>query len=443
MKFPAILFAMLLAVSVATALTINEPSGEYSGIVRVNLTTNETVENLSYSLLEDSAWDACTNCSELIDNLNLSAGNYTIVAVATNGNSTTSVNGTFSVVNLPLPEVNDTNETNQTPSVLTNFTLAVTAPIATTYNSTTVPLVVSANETLDSLSYSLDNASSTQLCTNCSQANATLNASEGNHTLTVEGVLGNLTKNVVVSFTVSLPATSGNETNTTNNQTNQTGTNSTNGNQTNGNQTNTNQTSGNQSEPRYTVGLNKLPQMLEAGELTDSELAEIIRNNKLNPGVINRLSKSGLLGNESLQAIIETQSTPPGIWRKLAGFFGVHIPTAKESLIENYELTEEQLEAIEAAPDVTEKGAAKAAAKAQTKQTPPGLAKKQAPAQADDDESDDSQQETQTGKPTTPPGLAKKDAASAASESADADDAKANGKDNGKANAPGQQKKNN
>jgi hypothetical protein len=125
----------------------------------------------------------------------------------------------------------------------------------------------------------------------------------GAHILSVQAWTGNETINRSVMFFITALV----------NQTN--GSNGTPGNGT-GNETVPPPGNGT-GEPRFTVGLNKLPQEFASGNMTDAELASIIRANKLTPGVINRLIKTGKLGNESINAIIETQKTPPGIFRKL------------------------------------------------------------------------------------------------------------------------------
>jgi len=99
-------------------------------------------------------------------------------------------------------------------------------------------------------------------------------------------------------------------------------------------------------ESRFTEGFQKLPKEYASGQVSDSELLSIIESNKLNPGIINRLAKTGRLTQEHIDAITETQFLPVGIFRKLLGRIGFGKNRPVESLIDNYNLTDSQLSSL-------------------------------------------------------------------------------------------------
>lgn len=74
--------------------------------------------------------------------------------------------------------------------------------------------------------------------------------------------------------------------------------------------------------PDYGPEFSDLPNMATQGNFTDEELAEIIRNNNLNPLIIHRLQETGYLGDASKDALQESQSAPPWIVEKIMKFFG-------------------------------------------------------------------------------------------------------------------------
>ncbi|MEK6967078.1 MAG: hypothetical protein AABX51_00430 [Nanoarchaeota archaeon] len=398
-----ILIAVILTVvlaSFASALEIASPvEGVYNTTqIQLNLSSNQTLDTISYTLntgINASSVLACTNCSEYSTTLNLSEGNYTILANGVLGNDTYNDSLSFSIL---LPAV---------IAPVQDFTLALTTPQNQTYNSALVPFTVLANRTLDNMSRKIDSGDYVIFCSNCFSYNNPLNLSEGNHTLLVKGSLGNITHELTRKFTILLPqANLTNQTNGTGNNTQNvttlnlsvispvnrtyntkyvqlnfiTNINATINYTLDGNNNNacsqcTSFTktvelqngshtlvvraySGNQTDSEtksFTVNVtpkpqknftnetgkkfdkfNKLPQMLENGEITDDELAQLIRVNKINPGVINRLIKTGVLGNASLEAILDTQFNPPGILGKLLSALGFKQKSFSELIEENY-----------------------------------------------------------------------------------------------------------
>ena len=262
-------------------------------------------------------------------------------------------------VNAQSNETNETNETNTT--VIQDFSLIVASPTNSVYNTTSVQVNVYSNLTLESLTLRKDSGSFETLCTNCSGYNQPIDFTNGSHMLTAKGLLEGVEKTADVNFSVVLPEIV-NNTNATN------GTNTT----TPGNNTNTtlppaNISSNHTGNRTFAKGFQQLPKSVENGELTDAELADIIRNNKLNPGIINRLIKSGKLGNESMEAIIDTQFNPPGIFRKLLGWIGFKQKSYPELIYDNYNTTAKVDEKMLARDDLDKKIAAKVEEKIQRK----------------------------------------------------------------------------
>ncbi len=400
---------MIVLVATAGAVEIVSPvEGVYNTTkIPLNITSNQTLGSINYTV-DSASFFGCTNCSQSSSNLNLSEGNHTISATGVLGNETFNDAVSFSIL-LPVI-VQPSND----------FTLTIGSPQNQTYNTSLVPISAFANRTLDRISQKFDAESFVSICTHCSSINGTLNLSAGNHSMTVKGELGNMTHEASAKFAYVPPfANLTNQTNGTN-QTNST-------NQTNGSGQNATALNLSIASPtastyatryirldfrtninskiNYTLdnishhgcsncqsfkktvelrngthelavrafaynqsvskavsfivniapknntprnktsftgkfdNFNKLPQLVEKVEIADEDLAEIIRNNKLNPGVINRLIKTGKLGNASLEAIINTQFAPPGILDKLMAALGFSQKSFAELIYENYNTT--------------------------------------------------------------------------------------------------------
>lgn len=365
---------MLLMVSSAIALQINSPENQVYDDYEILLSigNNETYDSIYYTIDEGAEMLTCSNCSEHNETLNLSEGEHTITVYADLGNETINEsvdfeiqiidfdleisspdNITYYTSDVPIwifadqeldsielsidglydekcencAEFNDT--VNLTDGVYTldvtgkldndtlelsvdfevdldddEFDLEIIRPNDITYHTPHVPIRIYADQDLDSIEVMIDGAYE-KMCENCDSFFDILDLDDGNYTLEVTGKLGNATKELSVDFQIDFEEFSYNET------------------------------------PRFTGGLNKLPQMLESGELSDGELAEIIKNNKLNPGIINRLIKSRLLEEESLEAILQTQWQPPGIFKKFMGWFGFKQKSYATLVYEHYDLDED------------------------------------------------------------------------------------------------------
>ncbi len=315
------ILALFLVFS-ASALTIESPEDaiyvttEVPVDIPLTITSNTTFDSISYQINNESFVLACENCSSVNGNLNLLEGNYLLLVQGILVNETTEQTVSFSVEK----EINETpnNETN-----ITDFSLRVVSPLDTTYDVTDISLDIKADQTLEQISYTLNSKSEAIACENCSSYSTTLTVGEGAHTLAVKGILEQIEKEVLVEFEVELPVI---------------------------NDTDENKTG----EPRFSLGFNKLPKLLMNDEISDEELAAIINSNNINPGIINRLIKTGKLGELSQRAIIDTQFNPPGIFRKLLGLIGFKHKSHSELLYENYnasEITQQKMLARDDLPE--------------------------------------------------------------------------------------------
>lgn len=287
-----------------------------SSIVTGNYTAVFAESNMTLEYIKvwfDNVSDECTNCSIFNKTYYLDEGNYTLKVEGKLNNITKEAYKNFTVDFEDM--TNETNQTNNTTNQTTNvtgFSLEIKYP-SSTVNSNNTRVNVVSNITLDHIKIWFDGVNDS--CENCSEYNETYYVGEGAYQLKAEGKIGNNTKTIYKNFTVDYGdnETDDNETDDDKNET---------------------------YDPRFDTGFEKLPKMLEDGQLTDSELADIIRNNKLNPGVLNRLIKTGMLGNESLNAIVDTQFTPPGIFKKLLSWIGFKVETTASLIAENYNLEE-------------------------------------------------------------------------------------------------------
>ncbi|MGV8171928.1 MAG: hypothetical protein ACP5OA_04515 [Candidatus Woesearchaeota archaeon] len=389
MKFTYIFMALILAGMVNAFEIVSPESTIYnSDIILFSVEHNETLESISYVLDNSSETIMCTNCSSYEAELNLTEGEHTLKVFGVVENVTKNVSVEFTVDTVP------------------GFTLELNNPKNKIYNINILPLDIESSMTLESISYVLDNSSKVIVCTNCSKYNTTLNLTEGEHTITAYGKLENVTKNDSATFNIELAQAFSVDVKSPQSRTyyykdvrvlvesnitldvlrvelgnlNWTCTNCSRINQSitldYGNYTlkakgfldewsktvfvdfkiqekeAPKNYSGNTT---FDMGFEKLPKMVAAGELTDAELADIIRNNKLNPGVLNRLIKTGKLGNESINAILDTQFQPQGIFWKLVGKIGLKQKTYTARIAENYNLTEDTKEKIIMKEDLPKK----------------------------------------------------------------------------------------
>lgn len=396
MDLKKILFLAMLCLLALPSLAFKIQSPEatvYSSTeISLNIISNQSLYNISYSIDNSQNILACQNCTNFSTSLNLSLGNHTIDAFGVSENETF-----IDTVSFSIQENQTFNLTNGT----INFTIEVIEPKNIAYNATEIGVKVLADKLLNNLSIKIDNQSYQQLCQNCSSYNTSINVTEGNHTFYAKGSLSGTEKEASVSFSarnsppqpqegLNLIIVSPQPRNYTsktilfNFTTNLNSTinyvldnqvytacascssflkfvtlqsgkhilfvNATAGNLSDAETVNfsiisnktkipKNETKNKTATRRFGKGFEKLPKLVEKGEISDEELAEIIRSNKLNPGIINRLIKTGRLGTESIEAITETQFKPKGILKKLLKLLGIKQKTHADLIYENYNLT--------------------------------------------------------------------------------------------------------
>ena len=323
-------------------LTVTNPENEtYVRRAPLNVSTNHE-SNLSYTINGETTV-LCESCTQADALLELEAGHYTILIEA---------------------EQNEEVLTETVSFTITDFSVSITSPQARTYTGDlplSVTINVTASETLDLIEAILDGT--TYTCSSCDTLTRTVSLESGSYTLTVLGELDGSESEESVTFRVERD----------------------------------------DDEPRFTEGLQHLPQRVERGDYTDEELARIIRDNDLNPGVLNRLIKTGRLGDESIDAILETQFAPPGILWRLFGWIGIGRPSVPEAIAQTYEVSESQAQRIAVRPD-TPPGLARQVVEEAKDRVPPGLARRNARSEstAQEDEGD----ARQVGSQRVPPGRA-------------------------------------
>ncbi len=242
------------------------------------------------AVIEGTYGKLCEHCSSFNSTLNISGGNQTVLVTGWFNGSRIEQTVNFNVFDSSKP----------------TFSLDVRSPARATYYNHTIDLQVISNVTLDSLE--LSDGTKTQLaCTTCSSYTAVFDLTQGSYKLVAKGTVGNRTRETTVNFIVSdepkplpVPVTG---------------------------------------LPYTGNKFERLPDLLRYGELNDTQLASVVRANKIDYTVLNDLAKTYVLGEESTQAILETQSISPGFFQKLLnaiGFFEKR--TFSEELWMRYEL---------------------------------------------------------------------------------------------------------
>lgn len=396
-KIFLVLLAISVMASISNAFEIKSPEAitYFDNEIQLEIKANQTLDTINYSIDNGLNISACYNCSDFKTNLNLSFGNHTLNTYGALQNEVYSDSVSFEIKE----NQTQTNQSNQSSQV--NYTLTINKPENIKYNTSIIDVGISSDKTLDNISIKLDDNNYQLFCSNCSAHNATINVSEGNHTLQAKGSLSGIEKQAFVNFAVAFPPPqvqdglhlaiispqprnytnkkilfnfSANINSTINflldnHEYNacincssftklvnlQTGNHTLTVNAILGNLSDSqamnfsimpnltkapgNETKNNTDARKFTKGLNNLPKLLEKGEISDHELAEIIRHSKINPGIINRLIKTGKLGDESIGAILETQFKPNGILKKILKLLGINQKTHAELIYENYNLT--------------------------------------------------------------------------------------------------------
>ncbi len=297
--FVALLLPMVAAVNALT-VTIDEPTNnsvhlDNDVLLKSHMDANGTMK---YTLDSSSEVVVCNDCSSFQVTLNnLANSDHTVKVIGLAGNDTDDASVIF--------RVNETQEVDVT----------ITQPTQGSLHLDNDVILRATMNVVGTLKYKLDNQSEVVACTSCSSFSKTLkDLSNGQHTVKVTGLSGSKSDDATVNFTVNQSTTT-----TVKPKENETG------------------------EPRFALGFQKLPQQFAAGEVTEAQLKSILENNKLNPGIINRLAKTGKLTPSLIDTITETQFLPKGIAGKLLGVLGFGKNKAVETLIKNYNLTDAQL----------------------------------------------------------------------------------------------------
>lgn len=294
-------------------LTVSSPvNATYSNNnVTLNFAANHNA-NISYKLDGNSFIDVCSNCVNFISTLyNVSNGVHDLKLKAIdNNNQFAQVDRQFTI-NFTQPIANQTNITE--PLVLT-----VASPLNQTYTTRNISLSATTNH-LANISYKLGIRDRVLVCSNCTSFNYVfIGLSNGVHDLRVFAKDNSTQVEILRRFYVN--ATKEPETPRNYTKRNFTG--------------------------EYARGFEKLPKDFASGNVTNAELIEIMQANKLNPGVLNRLIKTGKLSQEAIDVMIETQFMPPGIMHKLFGWFGWGGNDLVEELMKHYNLTESQIQEL-------------------------------------------------------------------------------------------------
>ena len=264
--------------------------------------TTSRASNITYELDSNSAVTLCNNCTGSFTILyNLSSGVHLVKVRAVDGFAQTA-------------QVNRAFEVNVSEPLVT-LNLNVISPLNQTYATDNITLSAITNK-LANISYKLGAGDKVLGCTNCtSYSRNFVDMHNGFHDLWIYASDNSSNVEVLRRFYVNVSQPERNE-------------------------THRNFTGG------YARGFEKLPKDFASGTVTNAELIEIMNSNKLNPGVLNRLIKTGKLSNESITVMIETQFMPPGIMHKLFGWLGWGNNGLVEELMKHYNLSEAQIQEL-------------------------------------------------------------------------------------------------
>ncbi len=294
-----LLVAILSAMAFAHAptVTIEQPVSssihlDDDVLLKAKMDDNGTIK---YKLDINSEIVVCNNCSSFQVTLNnLANGQHTVkVTGLAHENETDDATVAFTV-----------NKSQQE-----QLSVTIQQPVSSSIHLDDDVILRASMNLPGLMKYKLDSNAEITACSSCSNFQATLNdLSDGQHTVKVTGISGNQSDDASVTFKV-------NETETNDNKT----------------------------DKKFAKGFEKLPQQFASGEITEAELKFILEANRLPPGVINRLAKTGKLTPSLIDTIIGTQFLPAGIAGKLLGVLGFGKNKAFNTLLKEYNLTESQL----------------------------------------------------------------------------------------------------
>ncbi len=311
------LMPLVLAQETGLEISINSPFNEQefnTPDISVVAIMNQQ-GNISFQLDDNPLTESCLDCFILNASLtNLSDGEHTLSVFGETLNESVSDSVNFTISTLP-----DNNETG--------LEITILSPLdQQEFNISTIDITAEMNE-LGNMSYKLDENNYTLVCSDCSSFTTQLtDLLDGTYTLTV---LGETTNESIITSNTFLINTSPPDGNETLPQP--------------GNESNESEGG---DAPRFSLGFQKLPKQFASGEISNEELTDILNNNLLNPGILNRLAKTGKLTQEHKDAIVETQFLPPGIFNKLLGLIGFARNDNLEEFVENADLTDGQLSTL-------------------------------------------------------------------------------------------------
>jgi hypothetical protein len=293
------------------------------GEIALNISASREVDEIEYRI-DGGVWiEACDDCDSFEDELGLDEGEHNLTAKATFGDK---IDTDFVEFDIRFPE-ND-------------FDFDIIKPEPKDYGND-LSILVRSNVTLDRIEVRIGSAYDED-CDDCAKFEDVFELENGTYTLVAKGTLDDVTKQKTVVFTV--------------NKDDDTDDDDDDGTYDDG-----------YGKPRFDLGFNKLPQAVEAGEITDEELAEILRDNKINPGILNRLIKTGKLGEESIEAILENQFRPQGLFGKLLSWIGIEQSTYATEIYKHYNLSEKLEQKIVTRDDLPKKYVEKVKANLQKK----------------------------------------------------------------------------
>jgi hypothetical protein len=274
-------------------LRIISPTDKEYGNDRITLEfRTDKKSDITYEL-DGKDYTACADCTYFKDYVTLDDGEHTLEVKAERGEDEET------------EEVEFTIETEQDDEG--SLSIKVVQPKSKTYYGK-VEVEIEANQDAD-ISYEID-GKRYDSCTDCRRLSDKIELSTGWHTLKATAKADDETETKTVSFKVA------------------------------------DEEDKDEDKDEAKPDFGKLPKMLLNGEITDSELAELLRENRFPPGTVNNLIKTGKLGDESIEAILSYQFNPPGIIKHLWGWFGWHQKSYAEEIYDRYNLSEDHQKRI-------------------------------------------------------------------------------------------------
>ncbi len=202
-------FAVDMQVSPADASSYNSTS------VPLQITADSTLDNISAIFDGATSTTLCESCSTYNGLYPYTwNGGHTFSIIGSLGNDSQTITSTFSITVAAMndtntsdsntTQTNDTsnNTTNTTTQAATPFSIMITSPQEMhSYNSTTLPVQIDANTTLDNITAIFDGANATLLCENCATYSGLYPYTwQGGHNFIVTGMLDGVSQTTNRSF---------------------------------------------------------------------------------------------------------------------------------------------------------------------------------------------------------------------------------------------------